>query len=221
MPARTPRTAPGGDAPSLRADALHNRHRIVEAARAAFSERGIDVPMSAIARRAGVGIATLYRRFPTRESLVTEVFADQLSDCASHVDDALADPDPWRGFCTAVERVCEMQAADRGFTGAFLTAFPGAVPFEEKRERAERGLTELIRRAKAAGRLRPDFALEDLTLLILANCGAASGPPEAAAASSRRLVAYLLQSFENTGEPRPLPAVPRIGLDQIPDLATG
>ncbi|PDP87431.1 TetR family transcriptional regulator [Glycomyces fuscus] len=220
MPARTPQTAPVG-APGLRADALHNRHRIVEAARTAFSERGIDVPMSAIARRAGVGVATLYRRFPTRESLVTEVFADQMAACASHVDDGLADPDPWRGFCSVVERVCAMQAADRGFTGAFLTAFPGAVPFEEKRERAERGLAELIRRAKASGRLRPDFALEDFTLLLLANCGAASGPPEVAAASSRRLVAYLLQSFESTGEPRPLPAVPEIGLDQIPDLSGG
>jgi AcrR family transcriptional regulator len=221
MPARTPPTAPGGDAPGLRADALHNRHRIVEAARAAFAERGIDVPMSAIARRAGVGVATLYRRFPTRESLVTEVFADQLTACASLVDDGLADPDPWRGFCSVVERVCAMQAADRGFTGAFLTTFPGAVPFEEKRERAERGLTELVRRAKAAGRLRPDFAIADLTLLFLANCGAASGPPEEAAASSRRLVAYLLQSFESTERRRPLPAAPEIGLGQIPDLSTG
>ncbi|MEE2045582.1 helix-turn-helix domain-containing protein, partial [Nocardiopsis tropica] len=62
----------------LRSDARHNRRRIMEAAREAFAERGIDVPMVAIARRAGVGPATLYRRFPTRETLVAEVFADEM-----------------------------------------------------------------------------------------------------------------------------------------------
>ncbi|MDQ3787939.1 MAG: TetR/AcrR family transcriptional regulator, partial [Actinomycetota bacterium] len=102
----------------LRADARLNRDRILDAARQAFAARGLDVPMAAIARRAGVGVATLYRRFPTREALITAVFGDQLTHCLSVVDDALADPDPWRGFCSAIERVCAMQVADRGFSAA-------------------------------------------------------------------------------------------------------
>ncbi|GAA3166085.1 TetR/AcrR family transcriptional regulator [Nonomuraea roseoviolacea] len=198
-------------APALRADARHNRARILEAAREAFATRGLDVPMAAIARRAGVGVATLYRRFPSRETLITEVFGDELAACASVVDEALADPDPWRGFCSAIEKVCAMQVADLGFTEAFLTAFPDAIDYERTRVRAERGFAEVVRRAKAAGRLRADFDLADLTLLLKANCGVAAGAREAAEAGSRRLVAYLLQSFR-AEHAAPLPPAPPLTL---------
>ncbi|TDV40656.1 TetR/AcrR family transcriptional regulator [Actinophytocola oryzae] len=83
----------------MRVDALRNRDRIHEVARTLFAERGTEVPMAAVARHAGV--VTLYRRFPTKEALVTEVFTDQFATCVSVVDDALADRDPWRGFSTA------------------------------------------------------------------------------------------------------------------------
>ncbi|MEV4114128.1 helix-turn-helix domain-containing protein [Nonomuraea sp. NPDC049695] len=201
-------------AQALRADARHNRVRILEAARDSFATRGLDVPMAAIARRAGVGVATLYRRFPSRESLITEVFGDELATCASVVDEALADPDPWRGFCSLIEKVCAMQAADRGFTDAFLTAFPDAIDYERTRVRAERGLAEVMRRAKAAGRLRADFDLADLTLVLKANFGVATGTSQAAAASSRRLVAYLLQSFR-AEHAEPLPPAPPLTLGSL------
>ncbi|GAA3235384.1 TetR/AcrR family transcriptional regulator [Nonomuraea helvata] len=198
----------------LRADARHNRVRILEAARESFATRGLDVPMAAIARRAGVGVATLYRRFPSRESLITEVFGDELATCASVVDEALADPDPWRGFCSMIEKVCAMQVADRGFTEAFLTAFPDAIDYERTRMRAEQGFAEVMRRAKAAGRLRADFDLADLTLVLKANCGVATGTSQAAAAASRRLVAYLLQSFR-AEHAEPLPPAPPLTLDSL------
>jgi AcrR family transcriptional regulator len=159
-------------------------------------------------------MATLYRRFPSRESLVTDVFADQLAACAAVVDEALADPDPWRAFCTVVEKVCAMQVADRGFTTAFLTAFPGAIDYEEARARAEQGLAEIVRRAKAAGRLRADFDLADLTLLLKANHGVTADVGSPAAASSRRLVAYLLQSFRAESA-EPLPPAPPLGLEHV------
>ncbi|MGW5861572.1 TetR/AcrR family transcriptional regulator [Streptomyces sp. NPDC055239] len=195
-------------AAGLRADALHNRERVLEAARELFATRGLDVPIAAIARRAGVGVATLYRRFPTRDSLVTEVFADQFAACVAVVDHALADPDPWRGFRTAIEKVCAMHVVDRGFTAAFLTAFPDAIDYEGERARAERGFAQLVRRAKDTGRLRADFDPADLALLLMANCGIAMGSAEAAAAASRRFVAYLLDSFraDRTAPPEPLPA---------------
>ncbi|WP_043620118.1 TetR/AcrR family transcriptional regulator [Nonomuraea candida] len=211
MPAHPSQLEPSEE---LRADARHNRRRILDAARESFAARGLDVPMAAIARRAGVGVATLYRRFPSRESLITEVFGDELAACASVLDEALADPDPWRGFRTAVEKVCAMQVSDRGFTEAFLTAFPEAADYERARARAERGLAEVVRRAKEAGRLRPDFDLADLTLLLKANCGVATGSGEAAAAGSRRLVAYLLQSF-GAEHAEPLPPPPPLTLGHL------
>lgn len=199
---------------ALRADARQNRDRILDAAREAFATRGLDVPMAAIARRAGVGVATLYRRFPSRESLVTEVFSDQMQTCASVVDDALLDPDPWHAFRVTIEKVCEMQVADQGFTAAFLTAFPDAIDYERVRECAELGLAEVVRRAKEAGRLRADFDLADVILLLKANQGIAAEPGEVARAGSRRLVAYLLESFraEHAG---PLPPAPPLKLDHV------
>src|SRR5688572_30625533 len=104
----------------MRADARENRARVLTVARELFAERGLDVPMAAIARRAGVGIATLYRRFPTKESLVREAFTEQFALCQAVIDEALTDPDPWRGFCTVIEKVCLLQASDRGFTAAFV-----------------------------------------------------------------------------------------------------
>ncbi|MGS2587570.1 TetR/AcrR family transcriptional regulator [Streptomyces hebeiensis] len=208
-----PRAAAG-----LRADARHNRDRILEAARQAFTTQGIDVPLTAVARRAGVGAATLYRHFPTRSSLVTETFAEQLGTCVAVLDEALEDPDPWRGFRTVVEKVCSMQAADRGFTEAFLSRFPDALDHDRTRARAEEGLALLIRRAQDAGQLRTDFDLSDMTLLFLANCGVGGGSGQAAQAASRRLVGFLLQSFR-AGNTEPLPPPAPLGLDQLPQPA--
>ncbi|GHH76946.1 TetR family transcriptional regulator [Streptomyces sulfonofaciens] len=194
---------------ALRTDALDNRNRIVEVAREAFAARGPDVTMREIARRAGVGVATLYRRFPTRESLVTEVFAEQVAACVAAVDDALADPDPWRGFCTVVEKACAIQTVDRGFTGAFLSAVPEGAGFAGELGRNARGFRELTRRAKDSGDLRADFAPGDLRLLLMANAGVVANSPAGAPALSRRLVALLLQSLRAhpSDPPEPLPPV--------------
>lgn len=110
----------------LRSDAKDNRDRILDAARALFSADGLEVPMREIARRAGVGPATLYRRFPTKQILVSEAFADQLHACRAIVDQGCADPDPWRGLCLVIEKICELHARDRGFTEAFLVGLPGS-----------------------------------------------------------------------------------------------
>jgi AcrR family transcriptional regulator len=188
----------------LRADAEHNRVRIIGVARETFAELGLDVSMAEIARRAGLGIATLYRRFPTKEALVADVFADRIATCLSTIDEALADPDPWHGFRTLLENVCALQATDKGFTEAFFSAFPGAIAFEEGRDRAARGFAELTKRAKATGRLRSDFALDDLTLLLMANCGVITANADTAQNASRRFVAYMIQSFKaEHAEPLP------------------
>jgi AcrR family transcriptional regulator len=194
----------------LRSDARQNRDRILGVARELFAQRGLDVPMAAIARHAEVGVATLYRRFPTKEALIVEAFTEQFGVCAAVVYDALDDPDPWRGFRTVIEKVCEMQATDRGFTAAFLAALPDAIDVSGERDRALRGFAELVDRAKAAGRLRVDFAPEDLILLFMANNGIVADSADLAKAASRRLTAYLLNSFRadhaDPADPLPPPA---------------
>jgi AcrR family transcriptional regulator len=95
----------------LRRDAQRNREAIVEAARQVFCDHGLEAPLEEIARQAGVGIATLYRRFPTRVALLDAVLADTVQ---AHVDaaaQALAIDDPWEGFAFYLEQSCRLQAA--------------------------------------------------------------------------------------------------------------
>ncbi|MEV4147074.1 helix-turn-helix domain-containing protein [Amycolatopsis sp. NPDC049691] len=179
----------------LRSDARDNRSRILEAAREVFAADGLDVPMREIARRAGVGPATLYRRFPTKELLVTEAFTDQMRACYAVVDEGLADPDPWRGLTLVVEKLCDIQARDQGFTAAFTAAFPHAIDFTADRERALRSIAELIRRAQEAGAVRADVVLDDLVLILMANSGIRAASPAARVAASRRFAALALRGL--------------------------
>ncbi|WP_433519461.1 TetR/AcrR family transcriptional regulator [Nonomuraea sp. CA-143628] len=184
------------DPVGLRADARRNRERIVEAAREVFAAQGVDAPMSAVARRAGVGVATLYRHFPTRTVLATAAFAEQLALCVAAFDEALADPDPGHGLYTLLEEVCTTQVTDRGFASVFWDQFPDALDHDRERDCAQEALARLVQRARESGQLRDDFDLADITLLFLANSGLAGQPREAAVAASRRLLAYLFQAFQ-------------------------
>jgi AcrR family transcriptional regulator len=207
--------------PDLRADARRNQERLLVAARAVFAERGIDAPMAAVARRAGVGVgvATLYRRFPNRDALVRAAFAQQMETCTRVSVEALADPDPCRGFRRLVEAVCELQREERGFPAAFMAAFPDdAAAHVELRGSADRGLKELVRRAQAAGALRPDLRPSDLAVVFLAHGGLVTALP-ADGAASRRLVAYLLQAFRADAANEPLPAPSALSLRGFPPTA--
>ncbi|WP_113700017.1 TetR/AcrR family transcriptional regulator [Nonomuraea lactucae] len=197
---------------SLRSDARDNRERILAVARTTFAEQGLDVAMREIARRAEVGPATLYRHFPTKAALVTEVFTEQMAACTAIVDEGLADPDPWRGFCRMIERVCELHARDRGFSAAFVSAFPHAIDFAAEREQALGKVAELARRAKAGGKLRPDFVLDDLIMVLMANSGIRTTSPAAAAAASRRFAALLIQGMRAEPAIPPLPPAVRLPL---------
>jgi hypothetical protein len=85
-----------------------------------------------------------------------------MSAYAETARQALADPDPWHGFRTYVERICAMQAGDRGLTTVLTMTFPTAKQFEADRDRAFADVKTLVERAKAAGKLRADFVTEDL-----------------------------------------------------------
>src|SRR5215218_9116512 len=190
----------------LRADAERNRERVLNAAREVFAEQGLDASTNEIARRAGVGIATLFRRFPTRDDLVAAAFEDKMSAYAAAIEDALADPDPWQGFCDYIERVCRMQADDRGFADVLTLTFRTAKALEKERDRSAKAVAELLVRAKALGRLRKDFAHQDVPLILMANAGVVTATREAAPKAWRRLVGYLLQACAaERAEPLPEP----------------
>jgi AcrR family transcriptional regulator len=188
----------------LRADAEQNRERIVEAARELFAERGIDVTREEIARRAGVGMATLKRRYPTRADLVAGAFEEKMWVFATGARKALKDPDPWHGFCRYVSSLCAMQTSDRGFSDVLTMTFPSVARFEAARVQAYEAFSELMKRAQEAGALREDFVAEDL---IMASAGVVAATGKAAPRSAPRLIGYLLQAFASPGG-GPLPPPP-------------
>jgi AcrR family transcriptional regulator len=204
-----PRSSTAASERTLRADAERNRGRLIDAAREVFAEHGLDASMNEIARRAGVGAATLFRRFPTRDDLITATFADKMTAYADAIDAALEDPDPWHGFCAYVEEVCRMQADDRAFADVLTVTFPTAKGFEAQRDRSARALAELLERAKATGDLRKDFAHQDIPLVLMANAGVVMGTRDAAPDAWRRFVGYLLQAFAaDAAQPLPEASTP-------------
>jgi AcrR family transcriptional regulator len=190
--AHRPARQPAG---RLRADACRNRAALIGAAREVFAEEGLDAPLEEIARRAGVGIATLYRRFPSRQHLVAAALADKISDYAGAAERALAEPDPWTGFEGFVRWICAAQADDRGLGDLLLITLAPGAEIEATRARANRAALKIIERAKADGTLRDDMTGEDLLLMLLASGAVTSATRQDAARAVPRFVALMLDAF--------------------------
>jgi AcrR family transcriptional regulator len=183
----------------LRTDAERNRVRIIEAATAAFARRGLEVPLDEVASEAGVGIGTLYRRFSGREELIGACFERRLAEYADAAQQALGAPDGWSGFATYVERICAMQAADRGLADLMNRSLPNAKALEAHRARGYELSLRLIARAQVEGSLRRDVVAEDLALLLMANAGVVEVTAGAAREAWRRFVRIFLDGMRSEG----------------------
>ena len=201
MRPRTPR--------GLRADAAANRDRILDAAAELFARRGISVPLDEVARRAGVGVATLYRRFPTRADLVAATFERNISRFTEAVDRALANPDPWQGFRALVFELCELQASDAGLRDMLTTAFPPSSVVEQRTAEAVELLRTLMASAQRDGSLRADVTVADVVVLLLANAGVVATTGETAPDAWRRFAALMVDAFHASAAPvESLPPAP-------------
>ncbi len=191
----------------LRVDAERNRAALLDAAREVFAEQGLEASLEEIALRAGVGIATLYRRFPNRGQLVAAALVGNFAQYAEAAERALAVPDPWAGFAGFIERICELQAADRGLSDLLSMALPGDERIEQLRRLANDRVVELIERTKAGGWLREDFVGEDILLLLVAHAAVVDVTREDAPDAPRRFVALMLDAFQRR-DGAALPAPP-------------
>ena len=150
----------------LRTDAQRNRERIIEAARRCFAESGLDVGVEEIARSAGVGMGTLYRRFPTKASLIHAIFEQRLDELQPTIDRACAAGDPWEGLVDLLVAVVEQQSEDHGFGQMVVLRFgPEAIP-EDVRRRVLGPFEDLLARAQQAGAARPDVGPEDVPAIM-------------------------------------------------------
>ncbi len=151
----------------LRRDAERNRQRILAAAREAFAEGGLSVTLDEIAHRAGVGVGTIYRRFPDKEQLIDALFEDRMRAFVAEAEEALRDEDSWRGLVRFLERATEQHACDRGLKEVALSGSHGLERVARARAMMFPLVTQLVERAQADGSLRSDLEPTDMPLLQL------------------------------------------------------
>ena len=151
----------------LRRDAERNRQRIIVAAREAFAEDGLSVTLDEIARRAGVGVGTIYRRFPDKEQLIDALFEDRMKEFAAEAERAMLAEDPWTGLVDFMQRATEQHACDRGFKEVALSGSHGLERVARARALMYPLVSRLVERAQADGSLRADVRPTDIPLLQL------------------------------------------------------
>jgi len=150
---------------ALRADAERNRRRILDAARQVFADEGLGVGVDAVARTAGVGVGTLYRRFPTKHDLLAAVIEDGVCRLAEEVEQVESVEDPWEAFESTVRAFAETIARDRGFYEV-IHGTPEFIPIaRESKLRLMDSVQRVLTRAQEAGAVRKDIVADDIAVL--------------------------------------------------------
>jgi AcrR family transcriptional regulator len=149
----------------LRADAERNRQRLLAAAKELFATRGLDVTLDDIARHAGVGTGTAYRRFPNKDALIDALMVDRIEEMAALVDECLQDPDPWRALAGFFERALALQVADRGLKEVLFSSGRGRERSNHARAKMGPAVTRLVQRVLDAGVVRSDLATTDVGVI--------------------------------------------------------
>ncbi|MDX2528303.1 TetR/AcrR family transcriptional regulator [Streptomyces europaeiscabiei] len=205
-----------------RRDAQRNRELLVAAAHEVFTEQGLEAPLDVIARRAGVGNATLYRHFPSRATLIDAVFHDQLAGTMAIGDRVRDAPDAWTGLHEYLGAVFDTLAADRGTNDLMTTHVRGVDVLEDVHEHNRRTVDHLLARGRDEGTVRADVTTEDV-LFALAALGRAVPALTTATAPDawRRPLALLLDSLRppaSTATPPPLLPGSALTSEQLGDV---
>jgi len=195
----------------LRADARRNRDQILVAARAIFAEQGAEVPMEEIARRASVGVGTLYRRFPDREALIRAVFRDSFTAVAEETRAALAEePTGWDAL-VRIMRLSERLRLSMSMhaKSPLVSAVVRADPVTERlRQDLLETFDKVVRQAQDEGTLRRDVGVGDLAMMFVSVVHQAHAvTAEAAGLAPGRVLAIMLDGLR-TPAPGDLPGRP-------------
>ncbi|WP_261559841.1 TetR/AcrR family transcriptional regulator [Frankia tisae] len=202
----------GGSSPSkpLRADAERNRSAILAAAARLLAKNGLSVSLDDVAAEAGVGSATIYRRFSSRDKLASDVLGQQMAEYVARTEADLArsQHDPWGALTSYTHFVVERQIADRAFAEVLSSPGLGTAALREDLDRTHRDLQAIVQNALDAKVVRPDMHCSDLLMLFRAVNGLIAADAEVAAEAWPRLVATFLAAWRSDGPP--LPPVPAV-----------
>jgi len=192
----------------LRADAERNRARILAAAAEVFADRGLDVSLDEIAAHAGVGVGTVYRRFPDKDALIDALFEEKIDRAVELADRALEIEDPWEAFTTFMRGMCRMQAGDRGFKDALLVRDRGRERVAAARERIAPRAMKLLDRAQEAGAVRSDLGPFDVPMLNLCVSLIADRTRDVAPDYWERVLTIIIDGISAQGPASPMPVEP-------------
>lgn len=200
----------------LRRDAQANRDRIVAAARAAFATDGIEVSVEEIARRAAVGMGTLYRHFPTKEDLVDAVLEETFEQIVGAAEQALTEEDAWRGLCGFFEQFFALHVRNRVLKDMLATQAHGRERADAMRARMRPLIRRLVKRAQEQGALRADFAPEDMPFVIWSVGRVIEETRAVAPELWRRHLGFLLDGLRaDAATPLPHPPLTRAQLNRV------
>lgn len=195
-----------------RKDAQRNRRRLLDAARAAFAERGLDVGVDEIARSAGVGMGTLYRHFDTKTALIDAIVDERFDELADTAAQAMSADDPWDGFVHLMTAGVELQVNDRGFKDALSGRVPAESAIGAARKRLEPRIRDLMKRAQDAGALRADLEFEDVAVLFWATARIVESTGDVAPDHWRRFLSLSLDGLRPAAAS--LPPAPALTSEQ-------
>jgi AcrR family transcriptional regulator len=194
----------------LRRDAERNRQRILKAASEVFTERGLDVSLDEVARHAGVGVGTVYRRFRTKEELVEALFVDRVEEVARLAEEAAEAPDPWSGLVCFMAEMTATLASDVGLRQMLMFATYGRDKTWYARQRMAPVMTKLVERAQAAGQLRSDLRQTDIPFIVFILTEATQFARQVSPEIWRRYLALVLDGLQPERDgvtPLPVPAL--------------
>jgi len=167
---RTKDTASG----PKRADARRNRDRIIQAAYEVLSEIGVDAQMTDIAKRAGLGVATLYRNFPSKEDLVNALVLERLTRAASGAQRIVETDDPFEALQRQLEWIAGRQLENRVISQFMSGRIIGSTAIHEQRDQLYDVVETLMRRAQKSGQMRPDVRVSDMRMIMISIAAIAS-----------------------------------------------
>jgi AcrR family transcriptional regulator len=200
----------------LRADAERNRRKLLDAAAELFARKGLAVGLDEIARHAGVGVGTAYRRFPDKEQLIDALFDDRLEQIASLAERCAANPDAYAGLVEFIEGNVQLQSTDKGLKELILGSAHAMARVEGARARIEPAVASLVARAQAAGQIRADVAHTDLAVIQFMLTAISDLTREVDPEAWRRALRLVLDGLR-TPQPGPMPGPPiaRESLDAV------
>ena len=155
----------------LRADARRNRERVLNAARDAFAEQGLEAQMDDIAARAGVGVGTVYRHFPTKDALLRGLVADRFDRLRAAAEPWFEVDDAWEALSGFLWECARMQCGNRGWAQVQAATHAVIGEVEEERDALQAVTGKLLERAQAAGQARSDATAHDVAMLMCGTCG--------------------------------------------------